>query len=322
MKTGLITGITGQDGSYLAELLLAQGYRVVGAVRDVRRASKILSILQIEGIELVKWDMLNQREMGKVLSRYRPDEVYNFAAYSSGEGMFDDSVGIGQINGLAVARILEAIRQVNKNIRFCQASSSEMFGDIMEVPQSEKTEFHPRSPYGAAKLYAHSLIQIYRRYYGLFACSAILFNHESPRRGFNFVTRKITSGAAKIKLGQASELFLGSLEACRDWGFAGDYVRAMWLMLGQLAAEDYVISTGETHSVRELCEIAFGHLGLNYGDCVRLDPAAYRLDESLQLVGNSEKARKKLGWVPEVKFREMITMMVDADLRILKAEPD
>lgn len=322
MKTGLITGITGQDGSYLAELLLAQGYRVVGAVRDVRRASKLLSILQIEGIELVKWDMLNQREMGKVLSRYRPDEVYNFAAYSSGEGMFDDSVGIGQINGLAVARILEAIRQVNKNIRFCQASSSEMFGDIMEVPQSEKTEFHPRSPYGAAKLYAHSLIQIYRRYYGLFACSAILFNHESPRRGFNFVTRKITSGAAKIKLGQASELFLGSLEACRDWGFAGDYVRAMWLMLGQLAAEDYVISTGETHSVRELCEIAFGHLGLNYGDCVRLDPAAYRLDESLQLVGNSEKARKKLGWVPEVKFREMITMMVDADLRILKAEPD
>ncbi|MCX5699164.1 MAG: GDP-mannose 4,6-dehydratase [Candidatus Omnitrophica bacterium] len=317
MKTGLITGITGQDGSYLAELLLAQGYRVVGAVRDVQGASKVFSSLPIKGVELVKWDMLNQAEMVKVLSHYQPVELYNFAAYSSGEGMFDDPVGIGEVNGLAVARILEAIRQVNKNIRFCQASSSEMFGDVIQSPQSEETVFHPRSPYGAAKLYAHSLVQIYRRHYGLFACSAILFNHESPRRGFGFVTRKITSGAAKIKLGLVNELCLGSLDARRDWGFAGDYARAMWLMLQQPRPEDYVVATGETHSVRELCEIAFGHLGLDYRDYVHPDVAAHRLDESLQLVGNPEKARKQLGWAPEVEFREMIKMMVDADLRIL-----
>lgn len=310
MKTGLITGITGQDGAYLAEFLLAKGYRVIGAVRDTQGAS-------MDKVKLIKWDMLNQEELANVLLRDQPDEVYNFAAYSSGEGMFDDPVGIGEVNGLAVARILEAIRKTNKNIRFCQASSSEMFGDVIQSPQSEETVFHPRSPYGAAKLYAHSLVQIYRRHYGLFVCSAILFNHESPRRGFSFVTRKITSGAAKIKLGLANELCLGNLEAQRDWGFAGDYVRAMWLMLQQPHPEDYVVATGETHSVRELCEIAFGHLDLDYHDYIRQDAAIYRFDEPLPLVGNPKKARKQLGWAPEVEFRKMIKMMVDADLRML-----
>lgn len=317
MKTGLVTGIAGQDGSYLAELLLAKGYRVVGAVRDVQRTSDFLSSSLMSRVELVEWDMLNQVEMADVLSRYQPAEIYNYAAYSSGVGMFDDPVGIGEVNGLAVARIMEAIREVDTNIRFCQASSSEMFGDAVESPQSEETPFQPRSPYGAAKLYAHSMLRIYRQRYGLFACSAILFNHESPRRGLNFVTRKIAHEAAKIKLGLANELRLGSLDALRDWGFAGDYVRAMWLMLQQPLAGDYVVATSETHSVRELCEIAFGHLGLDYRDYVQEDAAAYRPAESVQLVGNSEKARKQLGWVPEVEFREMVGMMVDADLRKL-----
>ena len=317
MKTGLVTGIAGQDGSYLAELLLAKGYRVVGAVRDVQRTSDFISSSLMSRVELVEWDMLNQVEMVDVLSRYQPAEVYNYAAYSSGVGMFDDPVGIGEVNGLAVARILEGIREADTNIRFCQASSSEMFSDAVESPQSEETPFQPRSPYGAAKLYAHSMIRIYRQRYGLFACSAILFNHESPRRGLGFVTRKITHEAAKIKLGLANELRLGSLDARRDWGFAGDYVRAMWLMLQQPHAEDYVVATGETHSVRELCEIAFGRLGLDYRDYVREDAAAYRPAESVQLVGNSGRARKQLGWVPEVGFREMVSMMVDADLRKL-----
>lgn len=317
MKTGLVNGIAGQDGSYLAELLLAKGYRVVGAVRDVQRTSDFLSSSLMSRVELVEWDMLNQVEMADVLSRYQPAEVYNYAAYSSGVGMFDDPVGIGEVNGLAVARILEAIREADTNIRFCQASSSEMFGDAVESPQSEETPFQPRSPYGAAKLYAHSMIRIYRQRYGLFACSAILFNHESPRRGLGFVTRKITHEAAKIKLGLANELRLGNLDARRDWGFAGDYVRAMWLMLQQPHAEDYVVATGKTHSVRELCEIAFGHLELDYRDYMREDAAAYRPIESVQLVGNFERARKQLGWVPEVGFREMVSMMVDADLRKL-----
>jgi GDPmannose 4,6-dehydratase len=317
MKTALITGIIGQDGSYLAELLLAKEYRVLGAVRDMQKTSDSLSSSLMGRVELVKWDMLNQVEMVDILLRYQPAEVYNYAAYSSGAGMFDDPVGIGEVNGLAVARILKAIREADTNIRFCQASSSEMFGDAVESPQSEETPFQPRSPYGAAKLYAHSMFRIYRRRYGLFACSAILFNHESPRRGLGFVTRKIAHEAAKIKLGLANELRLGNLDARRDWGFAGDYVRAMWLMLQQPHAGDYVVATGETHSVREMCEIAFGHLGLDYRDYVREDAAAYRPAESVQLVGNSERARKQLGWVPEVGFREMVSMMVDADLRKL-----
>lgn len=322
MKTALITGVTGQDGSYLAELLIAKGYRVVGAVRDVQLAVKALPSTLVSRVELVVWDVLDERRMVDVLSRYRPQEVYNFAAYSSGAGMYDDPVAIGEVNGLAVARTLEAVREVDANIRFCQASSSEMFGEATESPQSEETPFHPRSPYGAAKLYAHSMIRIYRQHYGLFACSAILFNHESPRRGLGFVTRKITHEAASIKLGLTNELCLGSLDARRDWGFAGDYMRAMWLMLQSAQADDYVLATGETHSVREFCECAFGYLGLDYRDYVREDSAAYRPVEVVQLIGKAEKARRCLSWVPELGFRELVSMMVDGDLRMLREEID
>lgn len=318
MQTALITGITGQDGSYMAELLLTKGYRVIGAVRDLQRAKESLSSELLNGVELVEWDMLSQQRMMEVLAEYRPDELYNFAAFSSGAAMFDDPVAISDVNGLAVARILEAIRAVDANIRFCQASSSELFGDAVESPQSEATQFRPRTPYGAAKLYAHAMIRIYRQRYNLFACSAILFNHESPRRGMGFVTRKITSEAAKIKLGLAKELHLGNLDARRDWGFAGDYVRAMWLMLQQTQAEDFVLATGQTHSVRDLCDIAFRHLGLDYRDYVREDAAAFRPNESVQLVGCAEKARAQLGWDNEVGFRDLVGMMVDADLQLLK----
>ena len=322
MKTALVTGVTGQDGSYLAELLIAKGYRVVGAVRDVQLAVESLPSTLVSRVELVVWDVLDQRRMVDVLSRYRPQEVYNFAAYSSGAGMYDDPVAIGEVNGLAVARTLEAVREVDANIRFCQASSSEMFGEATESPQSEETPFHPRSPYGAAKLYAHSMIRIYRQRYGLFACSAILFNHESPRRGLGFVTRKITHEVASIKLGLTNELFLGSLDAHRDWGFAGDYMRAMWLMLQSAQADDYVLATGETHSVREFCECAFGYLGLDYRDYVREGSAASRPVEVVQLIGNAEKARRCLSWVPELGFRELVSMMVDGDLRMLREKID
>lgn len=310
MKTALITGIYGQDGSYLAELMLAKGYRIVGVARAIDAP-----VVSLAGkIEVVEWNMLNQAVISDILLRFKPVEVYNYAAYSSGEGMFDDVISIGQINGLAVTCILEAIHQVDTNIRFCQASSSEMFGEAVEVPQSEKTPFNPRSPYGAAKLYAHTMINIYRKRYGIFACSAILYNHESPRRGLGFVTRKVINEAVKIKLGLANELYLGNLDARRDWGFAGDYVRAMWLMLQQPHAEDYVIASGQTHSVRELCEIAFEHLGLDYRNYIRQDAAVFRPAESAQLVGNSEKAKKQLGWVPQVEFCELVRIMVDADL--------
>ncbi len=322
MKTALITGVTGQDGSYLAELLIAKGYRVVGAVRDVQLAVESLPSTLVSRVELVVWDVLDQRRMVDVLSRYRPQEVYNFAAYSSGAGMYDDPVAIGEVNGLAVARMLEAVREVDASIRFCQASSSEMFGEATESPQSEETPFHPRSPYGAAKLYAHSLIRSYRQRYGLFACSAILFNHESPRRGLGFVTRKITHEVASIKLGLTNELCLGSLDARRDWGFAGDYMRAMWLMLQSAQADDYVLATGETHSVREFCECAFGYLGLDYRDYVREGSATYRPVEVVQLIGKAEKARRCLSWVPELGFRELVSMMVDGDLRMLREKID
>jgi len=314
MSTALITGITGQDGSYLAEFLSAKGYRVVGAVRDIERAQKTVPALQYLGIELVAWDMMDQRRMTEVLREYRPAEIYNFAAYSSGSGMYADPVGMGEVNGLSVVRLLQAIRAVDASIRLCQASSSELFGDAVESPQSEKTPFLPRSPYGVAKLYAHSMIRVYRKHFGLSVCSAILFNHESPRRGMGFVTRKITHQIAKIKLGLADELRLGNLDARRDWGFAGDYVRAMWLMLQEPTVDDYVVATGVTHSVRDLCEMAFIHIGLNYRDFVREDPTAFRPDESVQLVGNAIKANQQLGWSPKVGLREMIGMMVDADV--------
>jgi GDPmannose 4,6-dehydratase len=261
--------------------------------------------------------MLDQRRMTQVLTECRPAEIYNFAACSSGAGMFDNPARIGEVNGLAVARILEAIREVDTKIRFCQASSREIFGEAAESPQTESTPTNPRSPYGAAKLYADSMIRIYRQRYDLFACAAILFNHESPRRGTEFVTRRITQAAAKIKLGLAKELHLGNLDAQRDWGFAGDYVRAMWLMLQQERADDYVVATGKAHSVRELCEFAFSRLGLDYRDHVREDALAYRPIEPALLVGCAAKSNSKLSWKPEIEFRELVHMMVDADLRML-----
>lgn len=316
--TALIIGIAGQDGSYLAELLIAKGYRVIGAARDISKARIQLSAYAINGVELVEFDMANQQRMVEIFSLYRPNEIYNFAAYSSGAGMYEDVVDIGDVNGLAVARILEAIRQSDVDTRFCQASSSEVFGDAYESPQTENSICRPRSPYGAAKLYADSMVRIYRKRYGLFTCSAILFNHESPRRGVGFVTRKITQGAAKIKLGMSSEVHLGNLDARRDWGFAGNYVSAIWLMLQQSQANDYVLATGKTYSVRDLCDIAFGHLGLDYRDYVREDKSAFRPNETVQLVGDASKARSELRWEPMITFREMICNMVDSDLRMLQ----
>lgn len=316
-KIALITGVTGQDGLYLAELLLEQGYRVIGAVRDVRKAVVKLPGRLAGAVELIAWDMLDQRRMTEVLAEYHPVEIYNFAAYSSGAGMFDDPVAIGEVNGLAVARILEAIRAVDVNIRFCQASSREIFGEAIESPQNERTPVNPRSPYGAAKLYADCMIRIYRQHYGLFACSAILYNHESPLRGLGFVTRKITREAALIKLGLAKELYLGNMDAQRDWGFAGDTVRAMWLMLQHCCADDYVVATGETHTVREFCECAFGYLGLDYRDYVREDVTDCRPVESTILVGSADKARAILGWEPKAGFNELVHMMVDADMQML-----
>jgi GDPmannose 4,6-dehydratase len=317
VKIALITGVTGQDGLYLAEWLLAQGYRVIGAVREIQNAVKKLPEHLLKVVELVEWDMLDQKRMVEVLACYRPSELYNFAAYSSGAGMYDDPVGMAEVNGLAVARILEAIRTVDANIRLCQASSREIFGEAVETPQTESTAANPRNPYGAAKLYADNMIRIYRQRYGFFACSAILFNHESPRRGLAFVTRKITCEAAKIKLGLANELHLGNMDARRDWGFAGDAVRAMWLMLQHGLADDYVVATGEARSVREFCECAFGYLGLNYQDYVREDASAYRPVEPALLVGDAGKARTALGWAPETGFNELVRMMVDADLQAL-----
>jgi len=258
---------------------------------------------------------LEQQGIEGILSHYHPSEIYNYAAYSSGSGMFDYPVEIGDVNGLAVARILEAIYKVNVGIRFCQASSSEMFGNASTSPQSETTPFCPRTPYGSAKLYAHSMIGIYRQRYNIFACSAILYNHESPRRGLNFVTKKITHEVVKIKLGLSNKLQLGNLDARRDWGFAGDYVRGMWLMLQQKKADDFILATGETHSVRDLCESAFGHLGLNYRDYVEMNDSDCRPVESVQLVGDIDKAKRILKWVPEIGFHGLIQLMIDADIQ-------
>ena len=317
MNVALITGITGQDGSYLAELLVGKGYRVIGAVRDPKSAyARLLGELPGQ-VELVAWDMSNQAAMIAVLERVRPTEIYNFSGYSSGAGMYDNPVDIGDVNGLAVARILEAIREVDIGMRFCHASSCEVFGEAVESPQTECTLRNPRSPYGAAKLFADSLIHVYRQHYGMFASSAILFNHESPRRGLSFVTRKITHEAARIKLGLATHLPLGNLDAQRDWGFAGDYVRAMWLMLQQLHADDYVLCTGESHSVRMFCGYAFDHLGLDYRNYVTEDQAFHRPAESVRLVGCAAKAKRELGWAPQVGFKDLVHMMVDADLQII-----
>jgi GDPmannose 4,6-dehydratase len=317
-KTALITGVTGQDGSYLAEFLLEQGYRVVGMVRRTSTVNfdRIKHIQ--DQIEIVQGDLLDQSSLMEVIRAYQPDEVYNLAAQSFVPTSFSQPVLTGEFTALGVTRLLEAIRHVKPDARFYQASSSEMFGKVVEVPQRETTPFYPRSPYGVAKVYGHWITVNYRESYGMFACSGILFNHESPRRGLEFVTHKVTHAAARIKLGLQRELRLGNLEARRDWGYAGDYVRGMWLMLQQDQPDDYVLATGETHSVRELCEVAFGHVGLDWRDYVVVDPKHYRPAEVDLLIGDASKARRVLGWEPSVNFEQLVRMMVDADLQALQ----
>ena len=320
MPVALITGITGQDGSYLAEFLLEKGYEVVGMVRRTSTVTfERISHIQ-DDITIVQGDLHDQSSLVDVMEKYRPDEVYNLAAQSFVPTSWSQPVLTGQVTALGVTRILEAIRMVKPEARFYQASSSEMFGKVREVPQRETTPFYPRSPYGVAKVYGHWITVNYRESYNLYAVSGILFNHESPRRGREFVTRKITYGVARIKLGLANELRLGNLEARRDWGFAGDYVQMMWMMLQQDTPEDYVIGTGTTHAVRELCEVAFGHVGLDYRDYVVQDPRFYRPAEVDLLVSDPSKARENLGWEPQVTFEELIHMMVDADLKRVSIE--
>ncbi len=314
-KTALITGITGQDGSYLAELLLEHGYRVVGMTR--RTSTDVHERLEhfIDDIEFVSGDLLDQTSMTKIVETVRPDEVYNLAAQSFVPTSWTQPVLTGEFTALGVTRVLEAIRAVNPAIRFYQASSSEMFGKVTEVPQRESTAFYPRSPYGVAKVYGHWITVNYRESFDMFAVSGILFNHESPRRGKEFVTRKISDGVARIKLGLASELRLGNLEAKRDWGYAGDYVRAMWMMLQQPNPEDYVIATGRTHSVRDFVRIAFEVAALgNYEPYIKLDPRFVRPAEVDLLVGDSSKAKQHLQWEPTVTFEQLVEMMVRADL--------
>jgi GDPmannose 4,6-dehydratase len=316
-QTALITGITGQDGSYLAELLLERGYRVIGTVRP-HAAVKYERIGQIRGsIELAEVDLLDAAALQELVERHRPAEIYNLAARASSSQLFSDPVLTGEYNALTVARLLEAICKTDTRIRFCQASSSEMFGKSRESPQSEATPFYPRNPYGIAKLAGHWFVVNYRETHNIFACSSILFNHESPRRGREFVTRRITTAVARIQAGLQSELGLGDLEARRDWGYAADYVRGMWQMLQAPAAGDYVLATGETHSVREFCEIAFSRAGLDYRNHVVVDPAYRRDPEAVQLVGDATKAARDLGWQPTVSFRELVHMMVDADMKAL-----
>ena len=314
MPTALITGVTGQDGSYLAELLLKQGYTVVGMVR---RTSTInfdrIRHIQNE-IEIVQGDLLDQMSLISILQEYRPQEVYNLAAQSFVPTSFTQPVLTGEFTALGVTRILDAIRIVDPSVRFYQASSSEMFGRVREVPQSESTPFYPRSPYGVAKVYGHWITVNYRESYGIYACSGILFNHESPRRGLEFVTHKITNGVARIKLGLSNELRLGNLDSRRDWGFAPDYVRAMWLMLQQDEPDDYVVATGETHSVREFLEESFSHVDLDWQEFVVQDDSFYRPAEVDLLVGDASKAGQKLGWEPTASFGELVRLMVDADL--------
>ena len=318
MPTALITGITGQDGSYLAELLLDKGYDVVGMVR---RSSTVnferIAHIQ-DRVEMVNGDLLDQVSLIDALKDHEPSEVYNLAAQSFVQTSFSQPVLTGETTALGVTRLLDAIRIVDPGIRFYQASSSEMFGKVREVPQTEQTPFHPRSPYGVAKVYGHWITVNYRESYDLHASSGILFNHESPRRGHEFVTRKISHTAAQIKLGMTEELALGNLDAKRDWGFAGDYVKAMWQMLQQDVADDYVVCTGETHSVREFCEVAFGHLGLSYEDHVVIDERFFRPAEVDLLVGDAKKAEATLGWQPETSFEQLVTSMVDADMALLE----
>jgi GDPmannose 4,6-dehydratase len=323
MPKAIITGITGQDGSYLAEWLLSQGYEVHGMVRRASTES-FDRIAHLGGrITLHQADLLDQLSIIEVFREVRPDEVYNLAAMSFVPTSWKQPVLTGEFTAIGVTRVLEAIRLLDpKGIRFYQASSSEMFGKVQETPQRESTPFYPRSPYGVAKVYGHYITVNYRESYGIFACSGILFNHESPRRGLEFVTRKVTDGVARIKLGLASELRLGNLEARRDWGFAGDYVKAMWKMLQQATPVDYVVATGKTHTVGELVEVAFGHAGLDWRQHVVQDPALVRPAEVDLLIGDASRARVELGWEPEVQFEQLIRMMLDTDLkRLATAKP-
>ena len=321
-KKALITGITGQDGSYLAEFLLGKGYEVYGMVR---RTSTVhyerIHHIQ-DRLHIVQGDMGDLSSLITAISAIRPDEVYNLAAQSFVPTSWNQPTFTGDTTGLGVTRILEAVRTVDPSIRYYQASSSEMFGKVREVPQKETTPFYPRSPYGVAKVYGHWITINYRESYDMFACSGILFNHESPRRGMEFVPRKVTHHAAKIKLELANELRIGNINAQRDWGFAGDYARAMWLMLQQDEPDDYVIATGKTHSVEYLLELAFGHVGLNWRDYTTQDDRFMRPAEVDLLIGDSSKARQKLGWRPEVSFEELIAMMVESDLKRLRDNPD
>ena len=322
MTTALVTGITGQDGSYLAELLLSKGYRVVGMTRRSSTVTDGRIAHLADRLELISGDLLDPSSIVSALEKVQPDEVYNLAAQSFVPTSWVQPSLTGEITGLGVARMLEAIRQVNPAIRFLQASSSEMFGKVRSWPQTEETPFYPRSPYGCAKAYAHYLTVNYRESYGLHASCAISFNHESPRRGLEFVTRKVTDGAARIALGMATELRLGNLDAERDWGYAGDYVRAMWMMLQEDEPGDYVIATGEAHTVRELCEVAFGTFGLDYHDHVIVDPQLYRPAEVERLLGDATRARLVLGWEPEMDFTHLVELMATADhARLRQAVP-
>jgi GDPmannose 4,6-dehydratase len=318
-KRALITGVTGQDGSYLAELLFEKGYEVCGMVR---RASveKFERIEHLRGrLRLAQADLLDQLSLIELVKGFRPHEIYNLAAQSFVPTSWTQPMLTAEFDAVGVTRMLEAVRLVDPTIRFYQASSSEMFGKVREVPQCETTPFHPRSPYGVAKVYGHYITVNYRESYGIFACSGILFNHESPRRGLEFVTRKVTHGVAQIKLGLARELRLGNLEAKRDWGFAGDYVEAMWRMLQQPGPDDYVIAAGENHTVLELVELAFSHVGLDWQKHVVVDPVLFRPAEVDTLIGDATKARTKLGWIPKVSFPKLVRMMVDSDLDRLRA---
>ncbi|MFQ3662004.1 MAG: GDP-mannose 4,6-dehydratase [Chloroflexaceae bacterium] len=319
-RRALITGITGQDGSYLAEFLLSQGYEVIGMVRRTSTVNfERIKHFQ-DQITLVTGDLADEVSLISILREHRPSEVYNLAAQSFVQTSWAQPVFTGETTALGVTRMLDAVRIVDPEIRFYQASSSEMFGKVVEVPQTERTPFYPRSPYGVAKVYGHWITVNYRESYNMFACSGILFNHESPRRGLEFVTRKISHGVARIKLGLDEELRLGNLDAQRDWGFAGDYVEAMWLMLQQDYPDDYVVATGETHSVREFCELAFGYVDLDYRDYVVQDERFMRPAEVDLLIGDSSKARATLGWSPKTNFQELVHMMVDADLQLLKEQ--
>jgi GDPmannose 4,6-dehydratase len=318
MPTALITGITGQDGSYLAEHLLGLGYRVVGLIRRSTEHGNGRIAHLGDRIELISGDLLDQASLVSALRTAKPDEVYNLAAQSFVPTSWTQPVLTGELTGLGVTRLLESIRQVDPGIRFFQASSSEMFGKVREVPQIESTPFHPRSPYGVAKAYAHHLTVNYRESFGLYAVAGIMFNHESPRRGLEFVSRKVTDAAARISLGLAHDVRLGNLDAARDWGYAGDYVVAMQLMLQQPQPSDYVIATGVTHTVRDLCRIAFDHVGLDYHAHVVIDPALYRPAEVDHLRGDASRARTDLGWAPTMEFASLVMMMVDADLERLR----